>query len=180
MAKYNHSFENYNQEKMARAVGRDLGISTKQSIEICSTIRNKGITAAKRILEKAIELKEPIEYKRFRNGIGHKRGHMASGAFPVKASTAILKVINNAEANAQEKGLNSELLKIVHVCAHKASTPMHGGRQRRSVFKRSHVEIVLAEVSKKKKLSEKKVEEAKPATPKVEEAKPETPKEEQK
>ena len=93
---------------------------------------------------------------------------MASGAFPVKASTAILKVINNAEANAQEKGLNSELLKIIHICAHKASTPMHGGRQRRSVFKRSHVEIVLAEVSKKKKPLVKKVEDAKPETQKEE------------
>ena len=58
MAKYNHSFENYNPEKMVRAVGRDLGISTKQSIEICSTIRKKGITAAKRILQKKLRIKE--------------------------------------------------------------------------------------------------------------------------
>jgi hypothetical protein len=54
---------------------------------------------------------------------------------------------------------------IVHICAHRAATPLHQGRQRRRAMKRTHIELVLKEMEVKsapvKKAAAKKAE-AKP------------------
>ncbi len=144
------TFANYNKELMARAAGRDLSISTKQSIEICNNIRKKPLKQAKRILEDAITQRRAIRYTRFNKNIGHKPG-MAAGRYPVKAATNILAILKSAEANAQVKGLNTGNLALIHASAHKAARPMHYGRQRGTLMKRTHVEIVLQEKVQKKK-----------------------------
>ncbi|MBT3463440.1 hypothetical protein HN451_00510, partial [archaeon] len=63
----------------------------------------------------------------------------------------ILKIIKSAESNALNKGLNTNDLVITHICAHKASTPYHSGRQRRRKMKRSHIEVVVKEQKVEKK-----------------------------
>jgi len=152
-----YTFEKYNKELMARVIGRDLGISTKQSIEICNRIRNKSVKRAKQILEDAISGERAIAYTRFNGGVGHKPG-MAAGRYPIKTATNFLNLIKSAEANAQVKGLNTGNLCLVHVNAQKASSPMHQGRQRGTVMKRTHVEIVLQEKAEEKKEEKKKSE----------------------
>jgi large subunit ribosomal protein L22 len=152
-------------ENMAKALGRDLPISFKQSIEICNYIRGDSLARAKQKLQDAIAMKKPIPFKRFTNAIGHKRGDLGAGAFPVKASGFILSLLNSAESNALFKGLNSKSLKVSHISVKKAGTAYHYGRKFRRRMKRCHVEVALQEMKEAKKESkdtkEQKVKEKK-------------------
>lgn len=128
----------------AKAVGRDLSISTRNSIEVCRFIRGRSIQTAKGMLRDVIALKRAVPYKRHYLDIGHRKG-MASGRFPKKASAGILRVLESAETNAQFKGMNTSKLYVAHIAAQKASSPMRGGRKRGQSTKRTHVEIILSE-----------------------------------
>ncbi|MFO8016417.1 MAG: 50S ribosomal protein L22 [Candidatus Woesearchaeota archaeon] len=164
----NYAFEGYDKEKMARVIGRDLSISTKQSVEICSYLKGKNIQRAKSILADAMDLKRPIPFKRFTEGAGHKRGKIAGGKYPVKASAELLKLVNSLEANAQQKGIETSNLMIKHACANKASRPPKHGRRRGLESKRSHVEFVAVEGEKKEKREMKEKGEKKESGPKKE------------
>lgn len=141
--KYSYQKEN---ASTAKAYGRDLPISTKASINICKAIRGKKVEKAENILADVLTFKRPIAFTRFTDGVGHRRGAFASGRYPKKAVREILSVLLSAKANAANLGLSEDLV-VAHVCAHKAASPLHQGRQRRRAMKRTHVEIVLAEVA---------------------------------
>ena len=149
---YRYSFENYVKDKMARAMGRDLPISIKQSVEICSALRKKDVENAKKILNMAISKKKAIPFKRYNDNVGHKRG-MAAGRYPLKACGHILELLESAESNAGQKGLSN--LVIAHICAHKGAKVWRYGRRSGLKAKRSNVEIVLEEG--KPKIKEEKV-----------------------
>jgi large subunit ribosomal protein L22 len=132
-------------ENMVKASGRNLNISPKQSIEICSYIRGRPLTQAKGLLQLAIDEKRAVPLKRFTNGPGHKPG-IAAGRFYPKACTQILKTLESAESNAKNKGMNVSDLRIAHIAAQRAPKQQHYGRKRRSIFKAAHIEVVLEEV----------------------------------
>jgi len=140
----NYAFENL-KENMVKACGKNLNISPKQSIEICNYVRGRPLAQAKRLIQASIDMKVPIPFKRFTNGLGHKHG-MAAGRFNPKACTEILKVIKSAEANAKNKGLNVPDLRLVHIATMTAPKSWHYGRKKRSVAKAAHLEVVLEEV----------------------------------
>ena len=143
-------------EKDVAAVGITLPISTKQSIEICAAIRGKKLERAKVVLSNAINEVEAIPFKRFTDGVGHRKGKMTNGRYPKKACTQILALVNSAQANAQFKGLNSADLIVRHISAQKGpNTPRYGRRRR--LAKRTTIEVVLTETEVKKK-EDKKVE----------------------
>ncbi len=150
-----YAFKTYNKELMARAVGRDISISKKQSVEICKLIRHRSTAKAKRILEDAVAMRVAIPFTRFNWNVGHRSG-IGPARYAVKAAGEILTLLKSAEANAQVKGLNTGNLHIVHINAQKASTPFHYGRQRGTKMKRTHIEIVLQEKAKKPEKEEKK------------------------
>lgn len=150
MANYNYAFQGYKNESMARAAGKDIGISTKVAIEMCNMLRKKKLQSAKLSLERVLKKQEAVPFKRFTDGVGHRKG-MAAGRYPFKASTEILKLLKSAEVNAQSKGLNTGSLVITHICAHKAFSPMRYGRQSRRMAKKTHVEVVLTEAAPVKK-----------------------------
>jgi len=143
VANYTYAFKGYDEKNMARAVGTSMQISTKQAIEVCSAIRNKPVTRAKRMLENAIDKKEAIKYTRFTAGAGHKRG-IGPGKYPINTCKSILMLVSSAEKNAQNKGL-SENLSIIHISAQQGPQQMKFGRQSRRMYKRTHVEVVLGE-----------------------------------
>ena len=160
-------------ENMARALFRDLDISTKVSIETANFLRGKSTEEAKKILNRVTKKKQAIPFKRFTDGVGHRAGAgLASGRFPLKASKQFIAIIEAVEANAQAKGLSSNL-KIVHLAAQKGTNQYHAGRQRRRMFKRTHLEIVVEE-------QEKAPKEIKKKTTKKEEVKSESQKNETK
>ncbi len=143
-----HAYTQPRDEKTARAVGVNLDVSFKQSIEICNNIRGKTITRAKALLEDVITMVRPMKFTRFVNGLGHKRGHMGPARYPQKASKAILNIINSAQANAQHKGLSTTDLVLSQACAQKGSNQYKAGRHRGRQAKRTHIEIILAEEQK--------------------------------
>jgi len=156
---YNYSFQKYEKEKMARAVGLDLPISRKHSVEIINKLKNKTTTRAKKILEGIIAIETPIQYTRFNRDLGHKKG-IGPGRFPSKTAENILKIINSVEKNANTKGLSNPT--IVHMSANKAAAQWHYGRKKRRKMKRSHIEIVVASADIKEKKERTQKSESKP------------------
>ena len=143
-----YTFRDYKAENMARAIGMALPISLKQSVEICNFIENKNVNDAKKILQNVMDKKLAIPFKRYNWDLGHKKG-IGPGRYPGKASKEFIKLIESAEANAQFKGLNTSNLLISHISAHKSSKSWHYGRQSRRKMKRTNIEIVIEEKSKK-------------------------------
>ncbi len=149
MAQHTYAYQSWKPETMARAVGRDLSVSAKDSVEICRHLRNKNITDAKGMLNAAIEMRKPIRLNRFNKKVAHKKA-IGPGRYLCSTARAILGVIENLEANAQQKGLSTANLVVVHACAHQASRPFRASRHRGRRMKRTHVEIVCEEKAGKK------------------------------
>jgi len=137
-------------EQTARVSGKSLQISTKQSIEICNFIRGRPLQRAKSLLNDVILMKQPVPFKRF-TAMGHRKGKLAAGRYPIKASKIFLGLLESVEANAQFKGLNTANLVIDTIIANKAGNQWHYGRQRRRRMKSTHVDIVVKEAPEEKK-----------------------------
>lgn len=125
-----------------------IPVSFKQSVEICRFIENKDVNKAKKLLQEVIDKKSAIPFKRFNFDLGHKKG-VGPARYPEKASKEIIKLIENVEANAQFKGLNTSNLVIAHISAHKAGKAWHFGRKTRRRMKRTNIEIIVEEKVKK-------------------------------
>jgi large subunit ribosomal protein L22 len=145
MADYKYSYQNYDPNSMVRAVGRDLSISPKHAIEICKYIKGRNVNRAVTILTEVIDKTRPIPFTRFIQGVGHKRGQLGSGKYPVKASQAILSILQSAIANAKFKGLAESSLVVESIQAQRGSSPLRFGRIRGRSAKRTHIEVVLKE-----------------------------------
>ncbi|MFH1212364.1 MAG: 50S ribosomal protein L22 [Candidatus Woesearchaeota archaeon] len=129
----------------AEAAIKDASISPKKAEEICNLFRYKSTEFTKRYLERIIDMKAAMPFRRYTGGAGHKPG-MGPGKYPVNAATQILKLVKAAEANAKQKGMGDEL-KIVHFSAKIASRPAKYGRRHGMKMKRAHVEIAVKELS---------------------------------
>ena len=151
-------------ENMARAVARDLPISTKQTTEICNAIRSKTLISAKQILQESADEKKAIPYRRFLDNLGHKKG-IGPGRFPNKAALLLIKKFEEVDPNAQSKGLNSSQLQIVHLSCHRAARPWRFGRKRRIKAKRTTVYVVVEESSPSKEGSTRRKPTQRTATP---------------
>lgn len=139
-----YTYANKGNEHTAKAVLLAAPISTKQSVELCRYLRGMPLAKALRVLEDVIRKVHPIPYRRYNDNVGHKRG-IAAGRYPVKASQYFLALLKSVKANAAVKGLKEEKLVIIHLLANRASRPMHAGRKRGTVMKRTHVEVLVAE-----------------------------------
>lgn len=137
-------------KEIAIAFGRGLPISTKQSVEICNFIRYKTVDESKKLLEGVIEGKIAVPFKRYNKNVGHRKGKIASGRFPKKASEYILKIVKNVEANAKNSGLGSPLI-ISEAMANIGVRNWHSGRIRRIKTKRTHIKLAVKERKEKKK-----------------------------
>ena len=152
MPHFGYSIIGLDPDKTARASGRELRMSPKAAREICQELRGKRLEAAKTYLGEVIELKKAVPYRRHDRKVGHRRGlrKADTGRYPVKASRVILRVLENAENNADYKGLDLERLRVTHISA-------YPGRSIRRIIERArgrstpfdeqlvHVEVVLTE-----------------------------------
>jgi len=155
MTKYKYAFKS-DKENIAKVVGRDLEISTKKSIEMCSYIKGMQLKNCMELMNRVMTQEEAIPFRRFTEGAGHQKGK-GSAKYPLKAARKFLLLLKSLEANAQNKGLNPDL-RIIHACAQKGAEPYHYGRKRRIKMKRTHVEIVVQEIeARKEKETGKKV-----------------------
>merc|ERR1712226_1733458 len=108
----------------AKAHGRDLRVHFKTSRETAMAIRGMELNRAKKYLEDVIAHKDIVPFRRFTTGPGHhaqcKNHTWAIGRWPEKSCRFLLKLLQNAEANAESKGLDSENLFITHIQVNRA------------------------------------------------------------
>lgn len=153
MPEWGYSITTYDPETMIRASGRELRISPKAAREICAAIKGMMLDEAKGFLRNVIEKKVAVPYRRYKKKLPHRRGLKGAGRYPVKAASRILKVLENAEANAEYKGLDTESLKIIHAAAYPGAKirrymPRAFGRSTPKFETLCHVEVVLEQVKK--------------------------------
>ena len=127
----------------AKASGRNLPVSTKQSIELSTFLRGKHVEHARKLLREVIAHKRAVPYHQFNKDTGHKPG-MAAGRYPKNTASHLLKLINSCVSNAEYRGLSAANLIIKHIAAQTGPTVWRYGRQRRRA-KRTHIELIVAE-----------------------------------
>jgi len=154
MPKWGYSIieEMLNPEKTAKASGRELKISHKASREVCKAIKGMMLTAAKQYLRDVAAKKKAVPYTRYNKKLPHRHGLIKSfsGRYPVKASQKILDVLESAQSNAENKGLDVDRLRIIHAAAYqgiklKRYAPRAHGRASPKYDTTTHVEIVVDE-----------------------------------
>jgi large subunit ribosomal protein L22 len=157
MPEWGYSTAQMDPDRMVKASGRDLRISPKEAREICDVINDMEVDAAMKYLELVIKKKEAVPYRRFNSNVPHHRElsgrfGIPSGRYPINACTEILKVLKNAKSNAENKGLDTEKLRISHACAQAAMRLKNyiqraHGRSSPYFHPLTHVEIILEEIS---------------------------------
>jgi large subunit ribosomal protein L22 len=147
-----YSYPTGEAENIAKAIGREMHISPKHSMEVCRMIRGKKLEKAKEMLEGVIAKTRAVPFKRHHRCMGHRKGKgFGPGRYPVKAAGAILKIIESAEANAEYSGLDTESLVIRHISAYKGRTisgwmPRAHGRSSPKDTETVNIEVILEEV----------------------------------
>jgi large subunit ribosomal protein L22 len=154
MPKWGYSIieEMLNPEKTAKASGRELKVSHKAAREVCRAIKGMMLNKAKEYLRDVAAKKKAIPYTRYKKKLPHRHGLIKTfaGRYPVKASEQILNVLNSAQSNAENKGLDVDRLRIIHAAAYqgiklKRYAPRAHGRASPKYDTTTHVEIVLDE-----------------------------------
>jgi large subunit ribosomal protein L22 len=136
-------------EITAKAIGRELPISPKASVEVCRQLRHMMVEDAVQLLEKVMSQEIPIRYHRYNRQVGHRKGsNFGAGRYPQKTAKAILDVIRHAQNNAEYKGLDSENMRIAHISTSKGMKvegyiPRAHGRSSPFDHETVNVEVVL-------------------------------------
>lgn len=158
MPKWGYSIpeEALDPEKTVKASGREIRVSHKSAREVCRVIKGMMLIQAKKFLREVIAKKKAVPFTRFKKKAGHRRGleKAYAGRYPVKVSKQILKVLEGAEANAENKGLDVERLQIIHAAAYpgmkiKRYMPRAFGRATPKFETLCHIEVVLEEKPEK-------------------------------
>ncbi|WP_410508998.1 50S ribosomal protein L22 [Methanosarcina hadiensis] len=150
MARINYSI-NADPENTSKAMGSELHISPKKSREVCCKIKGMKASEARKFLEDVIAMKQAVPFKRHSEGAGHRKGPMAAGRYPISASKEILKVLKNAESNAEYKGLEPANMYITHAAIQRGRV-IHGfmprarGRASPKDTETVNIEMILSEV----------------------------------
>ncbi len=154
MPKWGYSIieEELDLEKTAKASGREIRVSHKAAREVCRTIKGKTLNNAKAYLRDVIDKKKPVPFRRYKKKLGHRHGieKAFAGRYPIKTAQQILHVVEAAEANAENKGLDVDRLRILHAAAYpgtklKQYTPRAHGRSSPKYETTTHIEIFLEE-----------------------------------
>jgi large subunit ribosomal protein L22 len=150
---YSRTLDEIEEPKTAKVFGRNLRISPKHSVEISRAIKGMKVEDAKAFLERVQEKKEAVPFRKHKKKVGHKRlFKWYAGRYPVKASKRFYQLLEEAESNAEYKGLDTERLRIIHVAAYKGRTfpgyiPRAYGRASPYNHETTNVELIVKEVS---------------------------------
>lgn len=111
-------------EKVSIARASNVKVHFKNTREVAHSIKGLNLNRAKQYLQNVIKKIEIIPFVRYRYGVGRKsqlkKFKATSGRWPVKSAKNIFQVLKNAEANANEKGLDLNSLYIKKIEIHKA------------------------------------------------------------
>ncbi len=139
-------------DEVARARAIEMPMSPKKTYEVMNAIRGLPLEKAKLLLVDDIEERRAIPFRRYNQETAHKTG-IGPGRYPKKVCRTVLQVLQNAEANAEYEGIDTDDLVIrVASCARgrirKANMPRAHGRATAWNEQTTNVEIVLAERGK--------------------------------
>lgn len=164
MSKYGYQNKETDEKGLAYARVDGVDASYRDLCNVCSNIRGRRTDAAIAFLTSSLKEQRPIRTPRHNKRRGHVRSLGGKkGGWPQKSIKIVLKVLQNAAANAQNKGLGDS--KIIHIAANKQE--VYGriaskGRRQRSDYETAFVEVVVRELKseenmlKKKRLAEQK------------------------
>jgi ribosomal protein L22(archaeal)/L17(eukaryotic/archaeal) len=138
-------------ETSSRATASELHISFKKTREICHHIKGMKLPQAQSFLTDVVALKKAVPFKRHTEGSGHKKGPMANGKYPVNASIEVLKILKNAESNAEYKGLEPSRMYVSSIRADRGRVirgffPRARGRASPKNTTTVNIEVILSEV----------------------------------
>ncbi len=136
-------------DRTAKAYGYELHCSHKDSINLARALRGMPSAHAKQYLQDIIALKRPLPAIYHNGKRAHQKG-TGPASFPQKAARYMLKILENAENNAEYKGFDTENMKIIHVSAYTGRTirgimPRAHGRATDKNTVTTNIEIVLEE-----------------------------------
>jgi len=146
-----------NPAKSSKARGDDLRVHFKNTVETGNAIRGMSLARAKAFLNNVLNHQECVPFRRFTGGIGRTAQAnvwgTTQGRWPVKSAKHILDLLQNAEANAENKGLDLDLLHITHINVNAAAkqrrrTYRAHGRINPYMSSPSHIELILTEIEK--------------------------------
>jgi large subunit ribosomal protein L22 len=153
LPKWGYSVADLDPETTVKASGREMRVSPKSAVEVCTAIKGLKLDQAKAFLEQVQQKKKAVPFRKHRKTLPHRKNlqKIAAGRYPVKAATQILEVLESAESNAMYKGLDTERLRIAHAAAYpgikiKRFIPRAMGRATPRNKTLCHVEIVLEQV----------------------------------
>ncbi|MCE4628292.1 MAG: 50S ribosomal protein L22 [Desulfurococcales archaeon] len=156
MPRWSYSFKFRDESRIAKAMIWDVPVHPKVMREVAGAIRGMRLVKAKEYLRRVIEKQEAVPFRHAHGKQAHRRGLADKwgwpvGRYPVKAARYMLKLLDNVEANAVNKGLDPEKLKIVAIAVHKGLTlkrwmPRAFGRATPKNRVHTHVEIAVMEV----------------------------------
>jgi len=150
MPEFGYSVTGLDPDRTVKCSGRELRISPKASVELCRTIRGMKLPDAKKLLERVIEKKQAISYRRLKKEVPHRRQlpePFFAGRFHQKAAGKLLHLMEELEANAEYRNLNVESLRIIHAATQRGpSVPRRSPRAfgRSDLLKATltHIELV--------------------------------------
>jgi len=143
-----YSFQGFDAKNMVKVSGRNMPISHKQCYEIANFIRGKQVDVAIKLLESVIVQKRAVPYRRFNRDICHKAGGVGPGRYPVNSSLQVIALLKNLKGQAQDKGLDTNKVFLIHAAMQKAAKLRHYGRKLGTVRKNTHFELVGKEMEK--------------------------------
>jgi large subunit ribosomal protein L22 len=138
---------------VARARGIEIPISPKKTYEVLNAIRGLPLDRARTVLEDAAALRRAIPFRRYNQETAHHTG-VGPGRYASKVVKNVLKVLENAEGNAEYEGMDTDRL-FVKVAAsargriRRANMPRAHGRATQWNEQTTNIEIVLAERTEK-------------------------------
>ena len=113
------------------------------------------VEQAKSYLEKVIQIKQSVPFRRYKKKQAHKKDlkqfKWYAGRYPQKTAARVYEILTSAESNAEYKGLDIEQCRIIHAATHrgriiKRYTQRAHGRSSAKFRHLSHIEIVIYEV----------------------------------
>lgn len=139
-------------ETTARAYGRDRPCSPKSGRSVARAIKGMPLVRAKQFLQEVADKKTAVPFPVRNRKIAHRRGQgFGPGKYPVKVAREFLSVLESAEANAEYKDLDTDLLVITHASAYqgtvqKAYTPRAQGRATPHFDRLCNFEVILTQI----------------------------------
>lgn len=148
---YNYSFSTFDATTMARASAVNTKISMKKSCEVAREIQGKKLSVAIAFLERVVEQKQIVEYRRYNTEMPHKRGKgIMSGGYPVNVAKQFLLILHNAKKNAENLNLG-EGLRIISCSARQGVSRYKQSRLLGRKMKSTNVEVIVAQIEEKAK-----------------------------